>query len=797
MKVKLLLVWTLLFSLVISTFGQQSSTTNEQKPQQPDAAKQESPAKKDDAVKISVTLVQVDVTVTDSKGRPVSDLKAEDFEVYEDGRPQKITNFSKISVQPKPESAAPVITAKPPEKNQPVVVPPPARLRPNQVQRTISLVVDDLSLSFESTPYVKAALKKFVDEQMQPGDLVAIIRTGAGMGALQQFTNDKRLLYAAIERVRWSPSHGTIYTFAPVTADPNTKSIAYTGAGLHGGAPKGLDADGEPIASPIPNDSLLRSPSGGDLRRGGYTRSDDIAIQLREEIFAVGTLGALGFIVRGLKELPGRKSVILFSDALRIYNREQSITRIQLALKNLTDQANRASVVVYTIDARGLQPLTITAADDLGGPFGNNDPNPNRTSSLESLTNLNSTLETRRRDFLEAQEGLSYLAEETGGLFIRNNNDLNLGIRRALKDQESYYLLGYVPSETTFKPKKGGLDYHDIKVKVKRPDMRVRTRSGFYGITDEDDRPLQGTLRQSLLTALTSPFDAGDVSLRLTSSFARDAQKGSFISSLLHIDAKDLTFAKEADGQRKASIEIAAFTFGDNGQAIDQSIRHYTVLMSEQEYERTLRAGIFYRINLPIKKPGAYQLRTAVRDTASLKLGSANQLIEVPAVEKGAIALSGIIVRGIDTAARANPQSAGASAADQAASTREGRINEADPQTGPAVRRFIRGMILEYAYLLYNANLDKATRRPHLETQLRLYRDGQPVYTGKVKTFDGGAQQDFKRLVAGGSFQLGKELQPGDYVLQVIVADRAEEKKSRTVSQWIDFEIVSDNQSQS
>ena len=82
------------------------------------------------------------------------------------------------------------------------------RLRPEQVRRTIALVVDDLQLSFESTAYVRRMLKKFVDEQMQPGDLVAIIRTGSGIGALQQFTSDKQQLYAAIERVRWNMRGG-------------------------------------------------------------------------------------------------------------------------------------------------------------------------------------------------------------------------------------------------------------------------------------------------------------------------------------------------------------------------------------------------------------------------------------------------------------------------------------------------------------------------------------------------------------------------------------------------------------
>src|SRR5260370_27687116 len=94
---------------------------------------------------------------------------------------------------------------------------PGARLKLEDIRRTISVVVDDLGLSFESTYYVRRALKKFVDEQMQTGDLVAIIRTSGGMGALQQFTSDKRQLYAAIERVKWyANGRGNVGAFAPL-----------------------------------------------------------------------------------------------------------------------------------------------------------------------------------------------------------------------------------------------------------------------------------------------------------------------------------------------------------------------------------------------------------------------------------------------------------------------------------------------------------------------------------------------------------------------------------------------------
>lgn len=153
------------------------------------------PATDNDVVKITTNLIQVDVTVTDSKGKVVTDLKPEEIEIYENGEKQKITNFSFIS-------SSKTLIEKPKAVDRNAIPIPQTVLRPEQIRRTIALVVDDLSLSFESAHYTRRALKKFVDEQMQNGDLVSIVRTGSGIGALQQFTSDKRMLYAAIEKVK-------------------------------------------------------------------------------------------------------------------------------------------------------------------------------------------------------------------------------------------------------------------------------------------------------------------------------------------------------------------------------------------------------------------------------------------------------------------------------------------------------------------------------------------------------------------------------------------------------------------
>jgi VWFA-related protein len=739
------LALALIFSLCINALAQTPAPS--QTPQT--LAPQQAEDDDEEVVRITTNLVQVDAVVTDKNGKLVTDLRPEEVEILEDGRPQKITNFSFVSTvgdtpQPQPAPASNVDKTAPP--------PPPVRLRPEQVRRTVALVVDDLGLSFESTYFVRRALKKFVDEQLQPGDLVAIVRTGGGMGALQQFTSDKRQLYAAIERVRWNPNgRGGTGAFTPISPDPVAPAV---------GEISNLDE--------------------ADMR----PNTDEVD-QLREDIFAVGTLGALNYVVRGMRELPGRKSILLMSDGIRIFNMDDPTrsSRVLQSLRLLTDLANRASVVIYTMDARGLQTLNLAASDNVIGM---------------SVEDIEDKLAKRRDDFFESQSGLDYLARQTGGFPIRNNNDLSAGIRRVLEDQKGYYLIGYRPDESTFDAKTGRRRFHQISLRLKRPGLKHRTRTGFFGITDEEAVPRpKRTRSEQMLTALASPFGSGGVKLRLTSLYANDVKLGGFMRSLLHIEARDLTFTEEPDGWHKAVFDVMAVTFGDNGTVLDEMARTQTMRIRGDTYKRALENGLVFILTVPVKKPGAYQLRVALRDTTTERVGSAGQFIEVPNLGKNRLTLSGIILNGRDAASKpatapgtaaANPANPASQPSDAQAKNEE--ENTEDTLAGPAVRRFRRGMVMSYAYAIYNATLDKATGRPRLQTQMRVFREGKEVFTGRVQPFDSSDQPDFKRLMAGAALQLGTDMSPGEYVLQVIVTDPLAKEKHRMATQWIDFEIV-------
>jgi VWFA-related protein len=592
-------------------------------------------------------------------------------------------------------------------------------------------------------------LKKFVDEQMQPGDLVAIVRTSGGMGALQQFTSDKRQLYAAIERVKWYASgRGGVGAFAPI----------------------------EP-------------PTPGAFGSVIDEKNDELN-QFREDLFSVGTLGAVSYVVKGLRQLPGRKSVLLISDGFRIYSQDDAM-RNYLAkerLQRLIDEAGRASVVIYTMNATGLQTMGFSAADNLS--------DSHDSSGGRSPQDIDQLLSSRRNAAFETQQGLDFLAQQTGGIAIRNTNDLGGGIRRVMEDQKGYYLIGYRPDYATFDPKTGRRTFHKLTLKVTRPGkFNVRMRNGFLGRSDEDTQQAPRTLAQQLIGALTSPFGASGVHLQLTSLFSNDVKIGSFMRSILHIDARDLTFTDEPNNWHKCVFDVLAITFGDNGVPVDQNGRTYTLKLPDELYKRALRDGLVYDVTVPIKKPGAYQLRMSLRDASSERIGAASQFVEAPDLKKDRLALSGIVIRGDNAPAitRPNPP-ASQPGANQPANPASGQsqesIDQGNPEASPAVRHFARGMFLVYSFMIFNAHVDKATNAPQLTTQVRLFRDGQPVFTGKEIPFKISSQPDLKRLLAGGVIQLGTDLSPGEYVFQVVVNDPQASDKHRLATQWIDFEIV-------
>ena len=701
MRFKALLA-LLLVSCILLPAQAQTQTQTQTKPPAP-AQPASTTDDKDDVVRITTNLVQVDAVVT-RDGKTVPNLTADDFEIYEDGRKQTISNFAYVSNVP---TAAPTV---PSDKG--AATPPPPQLKRDDPHRTIAIVVDDLGLSAESMSQARRQVRKFVAEELQPTDLVAIMRTSGELGALQQFTNDKRILNRAVDQMRWN-----ICSRVGVSVIPALRRFNYSDDEFHCGGTS-------------------------------YFQS----------------LKALRFILDAMGQLPGRKSMILLSDSVPRESQEVPIDGDRLReltsgpynysalLSRLAEKAIRASVVIYSIDTQGLVYTGLTAADPVGA------------SSRDFNNAVNNAMSARSYLVFSRQSGSDLLARQTGGFQIRNSNSFQLD--RILDDQSGYYLLGYRPTDETFNK-----EFHHIKAKVKRSGMTLRTRFGFFGVSEEEAARSRPSPRDLTNLALASPFAAQDIQLNLTSFFTNDRVAGSVVRSFVYIGAKDLTFTK-VDDRHQSSIALHGAIFGDNGSIVEQVTRNATLNLSDTDYETAMRNGMALTFDVPVKRPGGYQIRVAARDQASSRIGSSGQFVTIPNLNNKRLAVSGLVL--------GNP-------GDFAGPT----VNVSQAFANPAPRFFEPGSELHFAYLIYNATENGAAR--DLLMQARLFRDGKNVYSGPETPIETANQTDPNRVFARGMVRLSPDLEPGNYYLEIEVNDKASKGKEndKTVTvQWISFEIA-------
>lgn len=669
-----------------------------------------------DVVKITTSLIQLDVTVTDKKGNPVTDLRRDEIEIFENGKRQDISDLSFVngsrerSLDPGPRKAS--ATAVP--------VPSTDSIKgPENVRRAIALVVDDLSLSFGSMDKVRRELRNFVNEQMQEGDLVAVMRTGAGVGFLSQFTSNKRQLLAAISNLQFN------LAARPDIFEPITLSLK------------------EEIKGQKSSDGTVKNYDAEITREKERDRETN---SYRENIFQSGTLGAINFIIRGMKEMPGRKSILLLSDGFKMIDRNerglQKETMANGGMRRLVEFANRSSVVIYTLDPRGLV-IPMASGED---------------RVANSLWD-----EGRANELRDSQDGLIFLARETGGLSFINQNNLSNGIAKVLDDQ-SYYLVSYEPDDSTFDAT--SRRFNKVTVKVSRPGVDVRYRSGFFGVSDEEKTDPSATTR-NLAEVLMSPFVEQEMSLRLNPVFVAGENDAHYVRSYLHLNAGDLTFVKDPDNSYRSVFEIAGVSLGENGGTNDLSVKQFTLSIKKDAYDRMMKKGIVYEFTQFVKKPGPLHYRVAVRDVATGKVGSANQFIDLPNLKRDKLAISGIIFMDL---------------------TRSGK-ETLDPVRDTALRRFTNGAVVRYAANIYNAKVSGAAK-PELYVTAKVYKDGVLIYTSPSKAIGSTEYDPTTGPQTTGILRVNDSMSVGEYFLQIIVSDKNARGSSSVASQFVAFEVV-------
>jgi VWFA-related protein len=654
---------------------------------------------------VSTTLVQTDAVVTDGRGRQVTGLKPEDFEVLLDGKPQLISNFSYIQLD-SPSVNLPALSRSTSELastgGAPVSV-----IRPADVRRSVVLMVDDLNLSFEGMATVRRALKNFVENQMQPGDLVAVWETGRVNTVFQQFTPDKRALLTAINSLQYN-------------------SIA-RGA---------LD-----MSPP----RLQLSRGGADAMRApfGPSRSEDAGWLPREERaflrsnLTAGALTTIDELLDELRQLGGRKALVLFSDGLDLFpNPNRLLVSIdyrglQNAFRHLIDKANRSGTVIYTVDAQGLVAAPGGADERLG------------------------------QALALSQAGLIQLAENTGGLPVMNGNGLDGALERVEEDQKGYYLIGFRAPVGINSQRLSSVDYHSIRVRLKVAGLHVRSRSGFWAETDEASKPQYSSAQQQMRLALFSLFNQTALHVRLSAFYSRNRNGDPLVRNMLYIDPHEVKFVIDADGHSKASLDVMILAEGASTDEPLELSRRLAIDAAPDKLQKLERLGILLRMDVPATKPGPYQVRASVRDANSAAIGSAGEYVLVPNVKQQHLALT--TLRLDESDARADEQFR-------------------DPAS--VLRQFRPGTKLSLIFLI---ETDQPDRLPeNFDASIELFSGEQSILKGPVTVTPVPHQS---LLFARAELTIENDLKTGQYYLVAFVTQHSGKRVLKATG-WTDFQVV-------
>ena len=655
-----------------------------------------------DQIKLTTELVQIDVLVNDKSNKPVGGLKREDFELFDNNKPQRISNFSYEETRARRmgESA-----------NQIRAQALPRAITAAEVNRVMAFVIDTLHIKFGNLNRARRVLVDFVDNKMQPGDLVLILPTGGGSGFLQQFTSDRRLLHRAIDRLRPLYFTNAVVPFRSLERRSPVMNAA--------GERRFSDREG-----------ALSMPDAGAGASGNVDPLEEADVRT--------SLGALNETVKYMASFPGRKVSVFISEGFRMYQ-----TRTEPDLLNTTALAARANVVFYTIDPRGLEVLTLDAADDVGA----NENNPVTTAVISATGQ-------KRSDFFESQDSLNVIACDTGGKFYRNNNDIQRGLDGVLEENSAYYMLGFYPEAGKWDGK-----YHKVKVVVRgRPELTVSFRKGYLAKTPPAENAGVDPKVAEALEAISSPLVRRDIDIRLTPLYIDNPKLEPVVTLLLHIDAAKLNFV-QTEARHQAKLEQIGFVIDASGRIVDSFTNVLDLNLQPETYQSAVKRGFVATRTLNVK-PGTYQIKLFLREGSSGLIGTANDFIEIPDMKADRLSTSSLFLTG--------------------QAVEQGKLVDTAGRGGtPSQRRFQRKGEFSYSMVVYNAKLD-GKKQPQLEMRTRILRGNQVVYNGDPRAVvPGEGSAPPLRVITGGVIKLG-QLAPDDYTIQVTITDKLRKSENIT-----------------
>jgi VWFA-related protein len=597
--------------------------------------------------------------------------------------------------------------------------------------------VDDLHLGLSSLTATNKVITQFIEKEMGQNDEAAIASASGQVGFLQQLTDNKTVLRAALQRLKVRP-----YSVRDMERPPMTEYQALL-----------IDRYDRDVTDYFIDEYIRMYPGTRRETVENQIRSRAQAILQQASYVTANTLFGLEGLIRSSSNLPGRKLVFFISDGFFLDNRNSDSTE---KLQRITSAAARSGVVIYSMDARGLvASLTDASTDAAFDPSGR----------LDRATH---------GELLASQDALNALAKDTGGRPTFNTNALEPGLSRALKETSVYYLLAWKPE------REAQGRFHRIEVSVVgRPELTARMRRGFFDVEPEPvarkakgtngPKPAETTPEAKLREAISAPYPNRGIPISLNLSYLNTPEKGGLLSTSMQFAGEFLSFSADA-GKSKAVVDVAGSVYNDHGQA-GFSFKDQLII-SAPLTDATRSFGRNFSYTFPVfLGPGLYQVRLAARDEKSGQTGSAHGWIEIPDLSSGRLAMSSLIL--------------GEGAMLTATNVSTNNQSPSD-QVGLSVdHRFHRNSYLRFLVFVYGAARAPSDSKPDVALQIQVVRDDQPVVTTALKKVETEGVPDLQRLPYAAEVPL-EGLPGGRYFLQVTAVDRV---SKRSASQQARFEI--------
>ncbi len=466
------------------------------------------------------------------------------------------------------------------------------------------------------------------------------------------------------------------------------------------------------------------------------------------------SLGTASFVIDSMKRLPGRKSLVLISGGLPILDQQSGTAGVNVSqfVNVLTDRATRAGVAIHTLDVQGLSGQVGVARyvdtpgkSMIGGLGDNADPGLGRRPD-EAMLGSNT---------METQMGLRRLAADTGGIAILNRNNFDEGLDKILNANEGYYLLAYTPQDTKFDGK-----FRKVDIKVKGDGLKVYSRRSYLAREDKPSTEA-GSKQDQILKAIQSPLVRADVDIDSMLLYkAMPPDKGA-IDIHLVIDSKKLQFEQAGDKQQ-ASLDIAGFVFDETGELRGGFNETVNADLSPEQFNQINKGGFLYSANTTLPS-GVYQVRFAVRDNKTGRIGTMSRYIEVPDLSKGRFFASSLLLGAVPSN-------------DTKATT---------PTPVKADKQISKTNDLRYAAVVYNAK--QKDGKPQIKTQLMISQGGKVIFKEPEEQLNvsAGAAQ----VIKVGQLGLSR-VPPGRYTLTLVITDMLADKKAQPITRTMDFIVV-------